>query len=652
MIFETPEWFIILIIIPLVVILGIFAWRRRNQNWKAIVAERLKAQLTRTRSAKRYFIALSLSMVGFIFLVTSIAMPENGEEFIETRQEGRNILLCFDLSQSMLTLDSGAGTRLAAAKGAALEIAERFPSDRIGLLVFAGEIQLIVPLTIDHAFLNESITQLDPIDLTYGGSNLAEAIKDSTRILNKTGQRNNVLVVFSDGEDHSSGIESAASAATNSGVFIYSLGFGSKEGDFIRDPRSRDGFFYDRNGNRVLSQLKEESLRRIADQTRGVYSRAQDGNFLSSLAQAVSKMDRFEEEGGHERIAKPVYQWFLLPGLLFLVSAFILQRLPVAAPVAALILAFLGTSPPAEANNDTTGLIDDLMNVIKTPEAQPSAIAQPSAKALKFKKSAAQVSGDRKARFNMAAGAADYEEKNWSAAAQSFGEALLTKNEHIRQEAHYALANSLFYKGREQGAPEEQMKSWEGAVSHYEESLKLNDDQSAQENLDFLKKLIEKKKQEQQQKQEQQDQQQQDQKNEESQDENKKQPESSDQTDESESESQEPQDQSDSSDQPDQKQAQGPPESEDPENENQGSEAQEQAKEKTGGGSEKEDQKNENASSENNQEIQQSQSNSEQPDPKENSLERARRILREQADFGGKPPRARRRTYRRPEKDW
>lgn len=651
MTFSTPEWFTILIIIPLVVTMAILTWRRRERRWKAIIAQRLKAQLARTRCAKRHFIALGLSMIGFLLIVFSLAMPENGEEFLETRQEGRNILLCFDISQSMLTLDAGAGSRLASAKGAALEIVERFPTDRIGLLVFAGESQLIVPLTIDHNFLNESITQLNPIDLPIGGSNLAQAIKDATRILNKTGQRNNTMVVLSDGEDHSSGIETAANTAAANGVFIYALGFGSENGDFVQDPRSRDGYFYDRRGNRVLSQLKEESLRRIANQTQGVYSRAAGGNFLTSLQQAVSEMDSFEEEGGHQRIAKPIYQWFLFPGLLFLVSAFILQRLPVAAPAASVIMALFAFFAPLQS--EAHELVDIYHGRLANETGLHSAAHD------NFKKAAEKNTGARAAKLHLAAGASAYQEKDWDTAAASFGEALLAEDESLRQKAHYALANSLFYKGREQ-KDENQVKTWQGAISHFEESLNFSDDTAARENLEFLKKLIQQKQQQQEQKKN--DEQKKNNSEEQSEDspknsdkENKpeEQSENSD-SDQGDKEDAENPSQSPDQEQPDSKNPEGP---ENPEEQEAGEGSGNQSEEeKPAEGSEKNNEQKEEESSKKNdvQESPQTQTNQEQSEtePKETSVERARRILREQADFGGKPPRARRRTYRRPEKDW
>lgn len=655
MTFTTPEWFFILVCVPLVIALGILAWRKRDQRWQSIVAKRLKTRLARTRSAKRHFTALGLSMIGFFFMVVAIAMPENGEEFIETRQEGRNILLCIDISQSMLTLDSGAGSRLTAAKAAALEITERFPLDRIGLVIFSGESQLMVPLTIDHSYLNESISQLDPIDLVIGGSDLAQAINESTNILNETGQRNNVLVVMSDGEDHSSGIETAAARAADRGVFIYALGFGSEEGDFIQDPRNRDGYFYDRNGNRVFSQLKQESLRRIADQTEGVYTRATGGNFLLSLEKAVSKMDRFEDEGGHQRIAKPIYQWFLLPSILFLVSAFILQRLPVPSPAATAMGTILFTLfSPFESYAQTSAPLDAAITSNILEDAQEKGKSTPllevpvSVKALEYAQAAQKTIGDRQASYYMAAGAADYQEKNWALAAQSFGQAVLAGNETLRQQAHAALASSLFHQGCEQKG-EERLKSWSDAISHFGDALTIQEDQATRENYEFLEKLL-KQQQEQQKEQEeksegQEQNDQNDSQNEQGEEQNQqKEEQGSDQKSDNQNESpQNPQKNTPRQEQPDP--SGSPPDDEEPNGEPD-SQSDQQNQENNQG------QKAPSGEQGEEKEGELSQAQGEPDDSEETPIERARRILREQVDFGGKPPRARRRAFRRPEKDW
>ncbi|MDB4287723.1 VWA domain-containing protein [Akkermansiaceae bacterium] len=638
--FVEPLWFFLLIAIPLVVAIQVLLWLRRSKAWKSLVAERLRKRLVRSRSGTRIFVALGLAMLGFALLVTSLARPEAGEEWVETRTESRNLLLCFDISQSMLTEDAGAGSRLDAAKAAALEIVERFPADRIGLLIFSGETQVTVPLTIDHSFLNQTINQLNPLDLPVGGSNLALALNDATALLVETGQRNNVMIVFSDGEDHSSGIDAAARRAKSNGIFVYTLGFGSEKGGFIMDPREPDGFFLDRRGNRVMSQLKEESLRTIANETNGVYAQGVGSNFLGSLDSAIARMDVFQEEGGHQRIAKPVYQWFLLPSLLLLMSSVIVSRLGSAAKAVALFAAFLTLPSPVEADELTDAFFGKRANRMGDHQ-EAHGLFQDAAEAAK---------GERRAKFHLAAGASAIQAGQWGDAVSSFSNALISEQSETQREAHFALANALFYLGAND--EEARAKSWDGAVSHLEESLKLGETKAARENLEALRKLLKK-----------QDPQDQDKKDDEKPEDEKSEDEKSEDEkpeDEKKDPKEDAEKEGNSGEEEKEKEEGEPGENEKPDEGKEG-ESDQEKQEQPGEEKSPEEGQNENQeepregepSEKEAEEKQAAETQEDQKTPEEETPEeRARRILNQQADFGARPPRSQRRVLRRPEKDW
>jgi len=651
--FAEPLWFLLLIAIPLVIVLQIFIWKRRGKAWKQLIAQRLRKRLSHPRSATKYFVGLALAMLGLLLLVISLAMPEAGDEWIETRNEGRNLLLCMDISQSMLTEDVGSGSRLDAAKAAALEIADRFPNDRIGLLIFSGETQITVPLTIDHTFLTQTISQLNPLDLPLGGSDLSQALKDAVEVFVETKQRNNVMIVFSDGEDHSSGIESAARRAKGQGVFIYSLGFGSEKGDFIRDPRMRDGFFVDRRNNRVVSQLKEESLRTIAAETGGVYSKGAGGDFLQTLNAAVGRMDVFQQEGNHQRIAKPVYQWFLLPGLLFLMSSIIVSRLP-SAPIAAClaIMVFFSCVDQAPAG--------ELREIYEGKAANERGDHEAAHE--HFHEAAESATGERGAQLHLASGASASKAKLWGSAVSSYSQALLANNTEIKQDAHYGLANSLFYLGSSREDQAERQKAWVGAVKHYEESLKIEPTKEAEENLSFVKSLLKKdQSEEQEDKEDKEESEEKDDKEESSDEEESK----KDDQEDSEKGKDDPTDQEDKTkeEQSDDPKEGGEPKPEDgdpkdgeddPKKE-EGKEGQPDESEKKDGEGESDPQESEKSESDQEKGEEDEMANlqqEEKPPKEETAEERARRILNQQADFGKRPPSSQRRVLRRPKKDW
>ena len=675
MTFANPTWLLLLIPLPFLVIAAGITWQRRGERWHKMVADRHRSRLSYQRPVWIYFTSLAFGLFGLAGLIVAYAQPESGEEWIETKNEGRNILLCVDISRSMLTKDVSPN-RLLAARAAALDIVEQFPRDRIGLLVFSGETQVQVPLTIDHTFIQQSLAQLNPIDLPIGGSNLGEAILTGTRVLVDTGQRSNILVIFSDGEEFSSGLEEAAKTAVDSGVFVYALGFGTKAGDFIPGDTPEQPFFFDRHNNRVQSRLNEESLSMIAKISDGFYSRGIGPTFLRKLDNAIQEMDRFEEEGKHQRVAKPAYQWFLFAGIVFLMASLALRCFPLrAATAAALVFLFLPT-PPAEANPLADG---------RSALRQGDAMRAHSL----FTEAAEQTSGDRASRIHLAAGSAAFQAQGWSSAADSFSQALVTTNANIKQQAHYSLGTSLFYLGNKQ-SKEAKIKAWQGSIEQYEQALEITpNDEKSEKNLKLVRKYLrelqpeEEQKEDQQQEssgeQEKEDEEQPDDK-EESEDQEGDNPD-----DKEESENQEgdnPDNKEEQSNQ-DENQSEDKEEREDPskgegENEHE-SRNQEENKEdeqdpkdsegKSGNENDpRKDQENSNNSEEKNKQSSEDPGNKEKSDKEsstaseaeselpppdgESREERARRLLRQHADFGGKPPKYRRRPFRRPEKDW
>ena len=661
MTFANPTWLLLLIPLPLLVIAAGIMWQRRGERWHEMVADRHRTRLSHQRPVWIYFTSLAFGLFGLAGLIVAYAQPESGEEWIETKNEGRNILLCVDISRSMLTKDVSPN-RLLAARAAALDIVEQFPQDRIGLLVFSGETQVQVPLTIDHTFIQQSLAQLNPVDLPIGGSNLGEAILTGTRVLVDTGQRSNVLVIFSDGEEFSSGLEEAAKTAVDSGVFVYALGFGTKAGDFIPGDIPEQPFFFDRNNNRVQSRLNEESLTMIAKISDGFYSRGIGPTFLRKLDNAIQEMDRFEEEGKHQRVAKPAYQWFLFTGIVFLMASLALRCFPLrSATAAALAFLFIPT-PSAQANPLADG---------RSALRQGDAMRAHSL----FTEAAEQTSGDRASRIHLAAGSAAFQAQGWSSAADSFSQALVSNDADVKQQAHYALATSLFYLGNKQ-SKEAKIKAWQGSIEQYEQALEITpDDRKSEKNLELVRKYLKELQSEEEQKE--------DQKQESSDDQEKENEEQPDDKEESEdqegdnpddkegSENQDENQSEDKEEREDQSKGEGENEQE-PRNQEEKKEDEQDPKDSEGkSGDENDpqkDQENSNNSEEKNKQGSEDPENKEKSDKEsstaseaesdlpppdgESREERARRLLRQHADFGGKPPKYRRRPFRRPEKDW
>ncbi len=658
--FAKPEWLLCLIALPLLGFAAWLAWRSRGERWKKFVAPRLRGRLSHIRPPWVHFTALGLALTGVGGLIIAFAQPESGEEWIEVESEGRNILFCIDISRSMLAADSPP-SRLQASRAAALEILERFPNDRVGVLLFAGEVLVQSPLTIDHSFVEQTLAQLDPNDIPNGGSNLTGAINAGVQLLVQTGQQSNIMVVFSDGEKSTEGLEGAASSAADEGVFIYSLGMGTPEGSFIPDPRERDGKFRDKTGNVVFSRLNEDALQILAERTEGYYSRGMGSDFLGKLDSALVEMDRFREEGKHQRVAKPAHQWFLLGGLLLIMTSIYIRCLPLGSVVT--LTLFLLAMPQAEA-----GLIEDGVAAMQAGDSEGAHN--------RFKEAAKQSSGDRAASLYLAAGSAASRARDWKGAVDAFSESVSADDQVTQQKAHYALATALFYHGAIL-EKEEKIKAWRGSIEHFEASLNLKPDhsetsanlKSVQEQLAALEKETPEEKPEEQPPKEDEQEKNDDEKEEEDKGDQKdpeEEPQEGD--DEKESEKKDPGEDGDPKDEDGQEKP-----NEDPKDEKGDSEEDQPGQEKEDEDGKPKEEKNDEEGKPDQNEDQQpnegdpkSGSEGTEPDqenegelkddpnaPKGESREdRARRLLKQYSDFGEKAPRRIRRPYNRSAQDW
>ena len=684
--FARPEWLYLLILIPALAGFAWFRWRQRGQRWKRLIARRLLFRLASTDPGWQRTLRFSLILTALALLVIAFARPE-GEEMTEVRSsEGRNILFLLDVSRSMMTEDS-TPNRLAAAKAAAQEILDTFPNDRAGLIIFAGESYVQVPLTVDRSYLRTSLQQARPGDLAIGGSDLAGAMEEALELFEKTGQKSNVMVVLSDGEEHTTGLQRVAQDARDASVFIYSLGFGTLAGGRIPDPTRRDGLFRDRRGQIVQSALNDTSLRLIAQETGGVYSQGVGAEFLRQLRRTVAEMESFELEGRNVRLAKPLYHWFTLPAIFLIVLAVLSRflqgpnRLSQSAHpgrVAVLLIGLLLYSPHS--------LQADSLTEAKNALAAGDYLSA----ARQFTAAAQQASGDRATRYRLAAAAAAARSSRWDLAQSAFGDALASENPALQKEAWLGLSTSLFKQGVETKDPEERKNLWEEAAARLQESLATDPDQTAaRENLQAIQKALElllksDEKPEQQEKKDQQNQDQEDPQKEneeqnpqeegdqpkdsENADQQKQQGEQQDQQsgeeDTQEGEKQQAGDEDQNKNQNSQKEGDQP---EDSENSSSEGAENDQKQAENGEGQEKQEgadpdnetasqdpQRSEDSTAETSEERQErlQQAEAQRQETQETPEEQARRLLRLHSDIGRHPPRNRRYIPRRPSKDW
>ena len=434
--FADPAWLVLLVLIPLLATTTLLVARLRRRQWHAFVAPRLRQMLLRRTSPLPRWLALTFLGAAAAALIVANARPQGDAAVHAEKSVGRNVLIALDLSRSMRVKDVKPD-RLAQAKVVIYELLDALPNERIGLVGFAGSAHLFAPLTIDHGAVRETVEQIDESWVPLGGSNLSSAVRLAITTLKETGQKNNALILLSDGEKHEGALNPVVEEAKKSGVYIFAIGVGTENGGFVPSPDSPTTNLLDHKGKVVLSRLQPEVLRKLASDTNGRYALAGGGTNIPAMVSLAAKdMDAFELRGRERRVAIEFFQWLVLPAILFLIVAIIAgTRWRGLKPLALLTAVLL--APPTTARAGEAAAAAQALAAGHNPAARDA--FRQLAEASQFP--------ERAARYRLGEGTAAYRAKDFTGAAEAFSGALLAHDSKVTVSAHFGLANCLFQLG-------------------------------------------------------------------------------------------------------------------------------------------------------------------------------------------------------------
>lgn len=463
-----PAWLFALTLPLVLAVLAVVIARLRRSQWQAFAADRLRPILIKRRSPITRWISFSLLLLACISLVIALTRPHEKAGTREEKILSRNVLIALDLSRSMRVQDVKPD-RLSRAKIAIYELLEELPNERVGIIGFAGSSYVYAPLTVDHAAVRQTVEQIDENWATLGGSNLKEALELAIDTLKKTGQKQNALVIFSDGEKHDDSLDDIASEAKLAGVNILAIGIGTENGDYVPNADFPGNRMVDETGQPVISRLQPEVLRNLAEATNGKYASAGSGDDIASLVKnSIKELDAIEMEGRQREISIEYYQWFLLPAIAFLFATIIIgTRWRGVGKVIAAIAIFLMPDPSqADDAKDAARFLS---------EKNFSAASQTYRKLAKETRSS-----NLRSRYHLGEGIASLRGGSFKSARSAFSKSLDANNPDVLAEAHLGMANSLFQLG------------WlELAESAYPQDLKSSPDMAQFDQLvrTRLKKL-------------------------------------------------------------------------------------------------------------------------------------------------------------------
>lgn len=288
--FAQVQYLWLLLLVPLFFVLFAVGRRLRRKRIEKFGDPSLVSALMPSWSGARGWVKLSLFSLAFCFFVIGLSRPLIGAKLKEHEAKGVEIMIALDVSNSMLAEDSSPN-RLERAKLAVSRLVEKLRDDRIGLVVFAGNAYVQLPITTDYVsarmFLNSITTESVPIQ----GTALEDAIFTSIRSFSAQSEKSRVVVIITDGEDHDGDAIKAAKQAAEMGVRVFTIGVGSAEGKPI--PINGE-LLKDKNGEIVVTRLNEDLLKEIASAGNGAYVRA--GNSEFGLAPIISEVQRMDKE--------------------------------------------------------------------------------------------------------------------------------------------------------------------------------------------------------------------------------------------------------------------------------------------------------------------------------------------------------------------
>lgn len=326
---DEKIWFWTLGIIPVIVLffLVLQFWKYKTQKKFAD-----KSLLKRLSPDTSFFkSALKIVLLSLAFLCLSIALvnPKIGTKLETVKREGVDIVFAVDVSKSMLAEDI-APNRLEKAKQLVTQIINNLASDRVGIIAYAGKAFPQLPITTDYASAKMFLNNMNTDMLSSQGTAINEAIKLATTYFDDEEQTNRVLIIISDGEDHSEAAIDLAEEANEEGIRIFTIGVGDVKGGPI--PLKRNGvvvsYKKDNQGETVITKLNEETLKGIAEEANGAYINGKITNdVVENIREILNQMDKTEFEAKQFADFKDQFQWFLGFGIFFLfLDIFLLER--------------------------------------------------------------------------------------------------------------------------------------------------------------------------------------------------------------------------------------------------------------------------------------------------------------------------------------
>lgn len=328
--FANPEYLYFLFLLPLLLILFLWTLNVRKKNLRKFGDTVLLKSLMPEVSVVRLHVKFWLFFFAVALVIIAIAQPQFGSKTGKAKKEGVEIMIALDVSNSMLSHDKElAVNRLDKAKQIISKLIDNLGNDKVGLIVFAGDAYIQLPITTDYISAKMFLSSINPNLVPVQGTAIGRAIGLAHQSFTTDESTEKTIIVLTDGENHEDNAVEVAEAAAENNIRVHVVGIGSLDGSPIPvSTNMTDNFRRDKDGNIIITKLNETMAQQIAHAGKGKYIRADNSNGAQkALEEEINRMNKSEFEATvyteyDEQF--PIFIWGAL--LLLLIEFFLLDR--------------------------------------------------------------------------------------------------------------------------------------------------------------------------------------------------------------------------------------------------------------------------------------------------------------------------------------
>jgi Ca-activated chloride channel family protein len=317
--YENTEWWWAFLLMPIMLLFFLLFLKWRRNALVLFGDNNVVIKLTETISIKKIVWKFIFQFLAFIFLILAIINPQIGTKLEEVKTKGSEIIICLDVSNSMLAQDLQPN-RLEMAKRALSQLVDKLRGDKIGIIIFAGKAYTQLPITSDYAAAKMFLRTINTNLVATQGTAIGSAIETAVESFNFNNPSGKAIIIISDGENHEDDAISATQEATSKNIVVHTIGFGSPAGTPIPIYKlgKQAGFRTDKEGNTIITKLNETMLQEIANAGNGTYIRANNSNAgLLNILEEIQKLEKSELGSTMYTDYEDRYQLFLAFAILF-----------------------------------------------------------------------------------------------------------------------------------------------------------------------------------------------------------------------------------------------------------------------------------------------------------------------------------------------